>query len=299
MISKATSTFLWSSVLCASLTGTSHSLQAQLDGLDQSANPLPESGRWFANDGSRTGFFIEIQDGVLAGLYVGGDAAGDNAWLSFSGRLQPIDPTVDGEGGWILETDLLRFAGTGCIIDCAGAEPAESMFEDVGDIRIDFLGRSLASVFIDNQPVREIAPIFFGVDRVELHPQAPPLFLPDLAGRWVAVDGRDAGIIEIGERTVEQLDLPEDPDPDMQNVRYVSPIIDDPAEIFPMDSRIECTTFVDSSRRPACFVLFRLGPMTSFSIPFDSITDSRLTVLETGDVVGPPAPYQLLKLDHD
>lgn len=284
------------------------STHGQVDEHDRFANPLPESGRWFTNDGSRTGFFIEVQDGVLAGLYVGGDADGDNAWLSFSGRLQPIDRWEDPEGGWILETDLLRFSGIGCIIDCAGGDPAQSTYEDVGDIRIDFLGRGLARVWIDDQPVREIAPIFFGVDRVEVHPQAPPLFLPDFAGKWVVAKANDqdfpdryldVAIIEIAERTVEHLELPADPDPDTQNVRYVNPIIDDPDGIFPTDARIECTTFVDSSRRPSCFVLYRLGPMAQFAIPFDSITDSRLTVLETTDVIPPTVQYRLIKLNHD
>src|SRR6056297_4344 len=282
--------------------------RAQLETSDQFANPLPESGRWFVNDGSRTGYFIEVQGQVLAGLYVGGDADGENAWLSFSGALQPVDVFDDGEGGWVLETDLLRFAGTGCIVDCAGASTGPSTYEDVGDIRIEFLGRALARVQVDDRPVRDIAPIYFGVERTELHPQAPPLFLPDFAGKWVVAKSlfsefpdeyREAAVIEIGRRTVEQLDLPDDPDPDAQNVRYVNPIIDDPDGMFPPDSWIECITFVNPSRRPWCLILFPLGPMASFQISFDSITDSRLTVLETTDVILPITQYQLIKLNHD
>jgi len=281
---------------------------AQLDADDQFGNPLPESGRWFANDGSRTGFFIEVQGRVLAGLYVGGDADGNNSWLSFSGVLQPVDIFVDGEGGWILETDLLRFAGTGCIVDCAGASAGPSTYEDIGDIRIDFLGRSLARVQVDDQPVREIAPMYFGVERAALHPQAPPLFLPDFAGKWVVAKSlfsefpdeyRSAAVIEIGERTVEELDLPEDPEPDAQRLRYVNPIIEDPEGMFPPDSWIECITFVDRSRRPWCLIFFPLGPMAAFQILFDSISDTRLTVLERTDVVPPITQYQLIKLNHD
>ncbi|MBL39455.1 MAG: hypothetical protein CMP07_13705 [Xanthomonadales bacterium] len=281
---------------------------AQFDHLDQFANPLPESGRWFTNDGSRTGFFIEVQRGVLAGLYVGGDAEGNNAWVSFSGVLQPGALASAPEGGWILETDLLRFAGTGCIVDCAGASAGPSSFEDIGDIRIDFLGRSLARVWIDDQPAREIAPIFFGVERAELNPQAPPLFLPDLAGKWVVAKAqfadfpdeyRSAAVIEIGERIVEQLDVPEDPGPDVQDVRYINSIIADPDGMFPPDSRVECITFIDRSRRPSCWIVYPLGPMRTFQIRFDSITDSRLTVIETGDVIPPITQYQLIKLNHD
>ena len=283
---------------------------AQFDHLDQFANPLPESGRWFTNDGSRTGFFIEVQRGVLAGLYVGGDAEGNNAWVSFSGVLQPGALASAPEGGWILETDLLRFAGTGCIVDCAGASAGPSSFEDIGDIRIDFLGRSLARVWIDDQPAREIAPIFFGVERAELNPQAPPLFLPDLAGKWVVAkahftefpdDHRSAAVIEIGERTVEELALPDDPPPEVPNFRYRYPIIDDPDAMFPTGSFIECTTSVDATRRPSCLLLFELGPMAQFDIRFDSITDSRLTVVQSFDVpsLNDTLHYQLLKLNHD
>lgn len=284
--------------------------RAQFDAPDQYANPLPESGRWFANDGSRTGFFIDVQDDILAGLYVGGDAEGNNAWLSFSGKLQPVLVTDDPEGGWILETDLLRFAGSGCIIACAGSIARESTYEDVGDIRIDFLGRSLARVQVDDRPVMEITPLYFGVPRTELNPQAPPIFLPELAGKWVVgkvpfntfPDSYDrAAVIEIGERTVEELELPEDPAPDAPNVRYRYPIIDDPDEMFPTGSRIECTTFVDTSRRPSCLLLFDLGPMAQFDVRFDSITDSRLTIVQSFDVVGltNTLQYQLLKLNHD
>jgi len=283
---------------------------AQFEAPDLYDNSLPESGRWFTNDGSRTGFFIEVQSRVLAGLYVGGDADGNNAWLSFSGVLQPVPVTADPEGGWILETDLLRFAGTGCIVACAGASVGPSSFEDIGDIRIDFLGRSLARVWIDDQPAREIAPIFFGVERAELNPQAPPLFLPDLAGKWVVAkahftefpdDYRSAAVIEIGERTVEELALPDDPLPEVPNFRYRHPIIDDPDAMFPTGSFIECTTSVDATRRPSCLLLFELGPMAQFDIRFDSITDSRLTVVQSFDVpsLNDTLHYQLLKLNHD
>lgn len=283
--------------------------RAQVDAVDQYDNPLPESGRWFTNDGSRTGFFIEVQAGIVAGLYVGGDADGDNAWLSFSGILQPVAPATDPEGGWILDTDLLRFAGTGCIVECSDGSVGQSTFEDVGDIRIDFLGRSQARVWIDDQPVRDIAPIFFGVDLVELNPVAPPIFLPDLAGKWVVAKAdstefpdeyRSAAVIEIGERTVEELALPEDPPPDAQNFRHGYPIIEDPDEMFPANSWIQCATFVDASLRPSCLLLFELGPMAQFRIPFDSITDSRLTVVQSFDVVGGGTlQYNLLKLNHD
>lgn len=139
-------------------------VHAQVDAADQFANPLPESGRWFTNDGSRTGFFIEVQNGIVAGLYVGGDANRDNAWMSFSGVLQ-LGFSGDGDIAWILDADLLRFADTGCIIDCTGSVVDESSFEVVGHIRIAFRGRSEGRAWIDDQPVREITTIDSDVAR--------------------------------------------------------------------------------------------------------------------------------------
>lgn len=309
MTSRQASSIAACSAAIAFVAAFTQPAGAQFEAPDQYDNPLPESGRWFANDGSRTGFFIEVQGNWLAGLYVGGDAEGDNVWLSFSGVLQPVPVSDDPEGGWVLETDLLRFAGTGCIIDCAGGNAGPGTFEVVGDIRIDFLGRSLAQVWVDDQPVRKIAPIFFGVERAELNPVAPPLFLPDLAGKWVVAkaqssefpdDYRGAAVIEIGDRTVEELALPVDPLPGTPNFRYRYPIIDDPDAMFPMGSFIECTISFDATRRPLCLLLFELGPMAQFDVRFDSITDSRLTVVQSFDVVGGGTlQYQLLKLNHD
>jgi len=284
-------------------------VHAQVEAADQFANPLPESGRWFTNDGSRTGFFIEVQNGIVAGLYVGGDANGDNAWASFSGVLQP-GATTDVEAVWILDTDLLRFAGTGCIIDCMDAAVGESSFEVVGDIRIDFRGRSQAMVWIDDQPVREIAPIYFGVERTEINRSAPPVFLPELEGKWVVARASSgdfpdsysgAAVIEIGPRTSEPaVNLPEPPpDDEFAETVYINPIVDDPDDFFPEDSSIRCTVFEDRTVEPRCFIDFRLGPMEGLSIDFDTITDTRLTVIQPSDVIGDAAQFQLFRLNHD
>lgn len=295
--------FIMFIVLAGAMSQAGH---AQAGAADQFANPLPESGRWFANDGSRTGFFIEVQNGIVAGLYVGGDADGDNAWLSFSGELQP-GATVDVEGVWILDTDLLRFSGTGCIVDCIDAAAGQSSFEDVGDIRIDFSGRSAGTVWIDDQPAREIAPIYFGVERTEINPVAPPVFLPEFEGKWVVAHASDdglpdeylgAGVIGIGERDTEVLPVLITPRPDTPELRYRNPIIDDPDDMFPPGSVIECTTFVDATLEPSCFISTEPEPMSGFWIDFDWASDSRLTVVRTSD--GSSAiQFQLFRLNHD
>lgn len=69
--------------------------------------------------------------------------------------------------------------------------------------------------------------------------------------------------------------------------------------MFPADSVIECTTFVDSTIEPQCLLMFPAGPMGLFDIDFDSITDTRLTVRQSFEVPGDAVVYQLFKLNHD
>jgi hypothetical protein len=281
-------------------------VDAQVEALDQYAQPLPESGRWFANDGTRTGFFIEVQNGIVAGLYVGSDAQGDNAWLSFSGSLAP-GATTGGEGVWILESDLLRFAGTGCIVDCSAAVDGESSYADVGDIRIDFRGSSAGTVWIDDRPAVEIAPIYFGVERVVVNENDPPLFLPDLQGTWVVASSdslgfpdeyREAAVIEIGARRREGVPIVPTPPPGpVPDVRYEFPIVGDPDGILPPDSTIGCTIYRPSTVEPSCSIGYPLGP--SFTIDFDSISDARFTALQNFYVAGDSIQYQLFRLNHD
>ncbi|MGK7297334.1 MAG: hypothetical protein ACNS61_16175 [Candidatus Wenzhouxiangella sp. M2_3B_020] len=280
---------------------------AQVDPLDQYAHPLPESGRWFANDGTRTGFFIEVQDGIVAGLHVGGDADGDNAWLSFSGSLVP-GATTEGEGIWILESDLLRFSGAGCIVDCADAAVGEAGFSDVGDIRIYFRGRTEATVWIDDRPGLEIAPIYFGVERATLNETDPPLFLPDLEGKWVVASAGSsdfpdrylgAAVIEIGARSVESFPIVGVPSCFNRTAAHRFPIVSDPDGMFPADSKIDCSIFECSTAEPDCGIVYPIGPMSSFTIDFDSISDARFTVLQSFDVAGDSIQYQLFRLNHD
>ncbi|MDT8409272.1 MAG: hypothetical protein RQ741_06710 [Wenzhouxiangellaceae bacterium] len=282
-------------------------VDAQVDAADQFANPLPESGRWFPNDGSGTGFFIEVQNGIVAGLYAGGDANGNSVWLSFRGVLQP-GATVDGEGAWILDADLLRFSGTDCIIDCTDGAVGERSFEDVGDIRIDFRARSQGMVWVDDQPVREIAPLYFGVARTEVNPSMPPVFMPQLQGKWVVALASSEGfpdeylgaaVIEIGERVSETLPRPPTSPAETPQFLHRNPIVDDPDGMFPPDSEIECIVFVDPKLEPLCSLVFQSGPMASFRVDFDWITDARLTVRQTSGVSGDGFLYQLFKLNYD
>lgn len=271
------------------------------------ANPYPESGRWFANDGSRTGLFIEVQNGVLAGLYVGADNSGDDVWLTFNGRLEGR-ASIDFSGGWILDADLLRFSGVGCILDCPGEPSAGSTFAVVGEIRVEFLGRSEGRVSVNDGEPKAIAPIFFGVASRQIRPSDPPRFLPDLEGQWVVASVSisefpqnivGAALVTLGPRESETFPFPATPPPHTVAETVRHEIIADSDARFPADSAIECNRFASAGEIPACFVVFPLGPMAVFSIEFESISDSRFTVIQQFDVVGDAIQHTFMRLNHD
>ncbi len=96
-------------------------------------NPFPETGAWDAKDGSKTGFFMEVQNGIMAGAYFGADAAGDNVWLIFSGQLQPLNTDTDNlQDGWVLESPLRRTSAAGCILNCAPPAETDPVTDAVG-----------------------------------------------------------------------------------------------------------------------------------------------------------------------
>jgi len=92
--------FIYITFLLLTSGGFSGPAHAQFQDLDFLLNPYPETGAWDANDGSRTGFFMEVQNGIMAGAYFGADAAGDNVWLIFSGQLQPVIGDDGLQNGW-------------------------------------------------------------------------------------------------------------------------------------------------------------------------------------------------------
>ncbi|MGK7294415.1 MAG: hypothetical protein ACNS61_01140 [Candidatus Wenzhouxiangella sp. M2_3B_020] len=271
--------------------------------------PWPESGRWFADDGSKTGFFIEVQDGVLAGLYVGADAVGDNLWLSFSGRLQPRFPNPeypDDQRGWQLQSDLVQFRGGGCIVDCPEPPltPGPLIVEPLGRIDVRFSGRSRATFRVDEGDPVEIRPIYFGVAAAAPDSRQPDAVLPDLEGPWmVAKFGADSrlpdatGAIELGPRTGAFPIIPVPP-PGTPTAQVEHAVTSDPDALLPEDASLFCTFYsTDPLRR--CGFFYTLGPMSSMSIDFESISDARFTMIQSFDVVGDFVRYEFFRLGHD
>ncbi|MDT8449273.1 MAG: hypothetical protein RQ847_03785 [Wenzhouxiangellaceae bacterium] len=307
---------------------------AQDDSGDIFFNDYPESGRWFAGDGSLTGFFIEVQNGIVAGLYVGAGADGNNVWLNFSGALEPRFPDPERsnlQAGWQLVSDLYQITDGGCILFCIANDPTrEPVVASVGQIRIEFVGRSRAEFrILENmldegsamaRPARPIAPLVFGVRVESFDPDRPLQAMPDLEGVWAVArsdtvtgaDGNaasssekfhsDAGIVRLGPRMVERFD-PEITDVGDPLVEVRHPIIDNTLDLLPENADVMCR-FVkppapDAPNPPRCRIDFTLGPMISMEIDFHSISDARFNVLLFNDIAGTAGRLEFFRLNHD
>ena len=269
-----------------------HWAYAQGSDRDFLFNPYPETGAWDANDGSRTGFFMEVQNGIMAGAYFGADAAGDNVWLIFSGQLQPLRTDADDvQDGWVLESPLRRTTAGGCILDCDSAVEPDPVTDAVGQIRLEFSGRSRATFSVDDSEPIEIYPAYWGNPAFAFDPEQPNLFLPNLTGVWLSVSTQGSGfgsssqdfssIVVVGDRTVSRF-----PDADTGDVFLTAsyPVLEGFA-FTAVDPVIRCDFVRGSEQAPDCILSFSAGPMLSFGIEFDSISDSRFSLLSISDVL--------------
>jgi len=284
-------------------------LRAAFDPAESFANPLPESGRWSAKDGSLTGLFIEVQNGILAGLYVGADASGEHIWLSFDGRLEPRAST-DFIGGWILETELLRFFGVGCILDCTGSAGGPSGFDVVGSIRLEFLGRQEAAVSIDGGEPLRIAPIYFGVETWPVLVNDPPRWLPDLQGQWLVASNAESDpagpvfattAVTLGPRRILISD-PVDPSnvpPDFPFYLIRHSLVGDLDGRFPEGAVLGCTLFWDVQLPPRCTLQTEDSIELPFSIDSRSLSDARFVAIESPGDGTDRIQHSFLRLFHD
>lgn len=218
----------------------------------------PQTGAWMAMDGSNTGFFLDIQNGILAGAYFGFNADGENVWLTFNGPLQSTFTSALDQD-WSLNAPLTQGFGGGCILNCADADSLERNSTQVGEIVLDFAGRSSATFRInDGEPIA-IVPLYFGTSAIFSDGADGLRAQADLQGTWVVASGSmqadeqgdvqalsladDAALIEIGEQEVitrnpGMIQLPQD----VERVTR-SPIISDPQDLFPANAFIQCTYF--------------------------------------------------------
>jgi len=296
--------------------------RAQVDALNRLFNPYPETGRWGPRDGSRTGVFLEIQNGIVAGIWAGYDADGDAVWMSFSGALQPLlfENNPDDQRGWTLQSRLQRFSGGGCILidaDCSGEPVGDPGLETRDFIRLRFRGASRATLEVlaedpssgeastDNPifgPI-EITPLIFGVEAPLIRPEAPQPRAPDLEGVWLVASVEslrndqtpidelqtNSGIIRIGPPEFSGSDS----DPSLiTSVNYR--IVEDNSGLFPPDAEIPCN-FLGSSE-PTCYM--DLGPAFVRFAEFKDISDHRIRII-AGDDSGSFTFYEAIRLNYD
>lgn len=160
----------------------------------------PETGAWLEPGNPGTGFFMEVQNGVLAGAYFGFENDGGNAWLLFNGTL------AEGSNGvsWQLAATLTQSEGGECIVNCTTASSNDNrQVSDVGMIEIVFSSRSSATFRINSGEQREIVPLQFGVPASAPFEDFPDTTISDLQGEWllrVSLSrlAAEAGIIENG-----------------------------------------------------------------------------------------------------
>lgn len=144
---------------------------------------LPESGSWYNPEAAdRTGFNMEIQNGVLSGAYYGFDGDGNQAWLLFSGPLF-FDADTD---VFSFTGELTRSSGGGCIVDCADADGAgQHSVERIATIRIEFFGRSQARFRIGTGEYQPLVPLTYGTSARSVFSEFPEQQVANFEGTWV------------------------------------------------------------------------------------------------------------------
>ncbi|MDA3933009.1 MAG: hypothetical protein PF630_01555, partial [Gammaproteobacteria bacterium] len=277
-------------------------------------NPYPETGAWDAKDDSKTGFFMEVQNGIMAGAYFGADAAGDNVWLIFSGQLQPA---IGGDGlqsGWVLESPLRQTTAAGCILDCDTAGDVDPATAVAGQITLEFNGRSQATFSVDDSEPTEIYPTYWGNAAFAFDPEQPQRFLPNLTGSWVAVKVDEllsssepsvaTYIVAIGEREVVQIDAGPEPGTPFLEVRY--PLSSAALAPPPVQHTIVCTFYraadVAEIESPECRQTISTPQLLQDPVAFfNTITDSRFTMFGStvDDVPGFTTRVDFFRLNYD
>jgi len=306
--------FIYITFLLLTSGGFSGPAHAQFQDLDFLLNPYPETGAWDANDGSRTGFFMEVQNGIMAGAYFGADAAGDNVWLIFSGQLQPVIGDDGLQNGWLLESPLRRTTAGGCILNCDSAAEPEPVTDEVAQIRLEFSGRSQAMFSVDDSEPVKIFPAYWGNPAFAFDPEQPNLFLPNLTGTWGAVridqilssseNPAATFIVEIGERDITPIDPGTEPGAPFLEVRY--PLFSAALAPPPAQHNIVCTFYraavMTGIESPECRQTISMPTLLPEPVAFfNLITDSRFTLLGStvDDVPGFTTRVDFFRLNYD
>lgn len=142
------------------------------------AKTEPFNGTWYNPDQSGTGMSIDVQNGVVFGIYYGFDAQGQQLWLTFVGDLQPSD---EDNVMWTVDTDLSQF-NNGNTFNQTYSFPTQTNYQ--ATINLKFTQKNHALFSVNDGEQQNIVPIIFGeVSSVDFADQTSYLF-PDLDGVW-------------------------------------------------------------------------------------------------------------------
>ncbi len=145
-----------------------------------SARTEPHNGVWYNQDQTAQGFSIDVQNGILFGVYYGYDQSGDAIWQTFTGVLVPAT-----EVGvmWVVDANLNQFSNSNCF----NCEVEGFDLTNGGSIQVKFRHKNYASISIDGGAEQHFTPFVFGHAATADFSEQTRYLLPDLSGMWSLV----------------------------------------------------------------------------------------------------------------
>jgi len=138
----------------------------------------PFNGTWYNPEQSGTGFSIDVQNGILFGVYYGYDDTGKPLWLTFVNDLVASEePNIM----WILDADLRAFKN-GNSFNNDYIAPELSNYN--GQIHIKFTQKNHAIFRVNNGREQNIVPIIFNMPTTVAFPEQTSYKFPELEGIW-------------------------------------------------------------------------------------------------------------------
>jgi len=279
--------------------------------VDPDRTPYPETGAWAVlQESYKSGFFFEVQDGILAGAYFGFDGDGQNIWVTFSGAL--MTSSLPGVSA-IIEADLRQDLNGQCILNCAQAPEMPTPETSVeGTIRIEFMSRSLGRFSVDGGEMQRIVPLVWGSGGFVEFPEHSDLLLPVLTGKWAAdlttatVDEPTTVLFEIAEREVTgtgaqkrvvyPVEMTAGGVTDLNAIVANTAIVCELIAVFGSDDEPRCAMELP----PEIFNTAAIGAEEAVFFSLESINDSRIS-LTVNVSTDPPLPgtVNLYRLKYD
>ena len=251
------------------------------------ARTEPMNGLWYNPEQAGSGYSIEVQDGLVYGIYYGYDSETKPTWLTFLGELAPSDePDIM----WTFDANLEQFEGGSCL-NCNYNFPHQTDFEST--IHIDFKHKNYASMSVNDGAVQNVVPLVYNFPSSADFPEQTSYQLPDLYGMWSFVFRINSDIYpdywnQWGYYSIMLHIRHKSPPLDLDNdgndeIRYYTRSYSSPAESLPFGT-IECEANDQDGEiiGPSCFYRYdqglfgQLGEVNIFHMPLSGIGATRI-----------------------